>query len=116
MLSLVVIILLATLASLPAQDPKPRKAEEILAGQRVKQLTTLLQLTDEQKGKIEPIVFEEFKLVSQVKDDEKLSLQEKFTRQDAIRAESKTKIKSHLNTEQLAKWDELEKKGKKPKK
>jgi hypothetical protein len=107
---------LAASFSLPAQESKPRTVPEIQAAQRVKQLTTLLQLTDGQREKIQPIVFEEFKSVGVVKDDEKLSLQEKFSKQEAIRSECKTKIKSHLDAVQLAKWDELEKKSKKPKK
>ena len=54
--------------------------------------------------------------VAQVKGDDNIPLQDKFAKQDAIRTESKAKIKAELTSEQLAKWDELEKKGKKPKK
>jgi Spy/CpxP family protein refolding chaperone len=99
-----------------AQDSKGRGVDEILTGQRVKQLSNLLQLDDAQKEKVHPIVLDEFKSARTVKEDEKLPQQEKFAKTDAIHAAAKEKIKAVLTPEQLAKWDALEKKSaKKPK-
>ena len=114
--ALLAVLSMASLSTAWAQDGNGRSAEEILARQRVKQLTSLFQLNPEQKGKVEVIVLDEFKQVAQVKGDDNIPLQDKFAKQDAIRTESKAKIKAELTSEQLAKWDELEKKGKKPKK
>jgi len=94
-----------------AQEKNNRNVDEVLAGQRLKQLSGLLQLADDQKEKAHPIILEEFKQARAVKESETLAIQEKFAKTDAIHAEAKVKLKALLNPEQLAKWDELEKKS-----
>jgi hypothetical protein len=94
-----------------AQEKNNRNVDEVLAGQRLKQLSGLLQLADDQKEKAHAIILEEFKQARAVKESETLEIQEKFAKTDAIHAEAKVKLKALLNPEQLAKWDELEKKS-----
>jgi len=112
-LFLAVAVISLACSALPAlaQENNSRSVDEVLAGQRLKQLSGLLQLADDQKQKAHPIILDEFKQARAVKEDEKLAQQEKFAKTDAIHAEAKVKLKALLNPEQLAKWDELEKKG-----
>ena len=112
-------LLVAGLFALPiaslAQEGKSRDVDTLNTNARLKQMTTLLTLSDEQKEKIRPIILEEVKAVRQLREDGKTPLQERFAKEDELRATCRAKIKPHLTPEQIQKWDESAKKApKKP--
>lgn len=105
----------ASVSLVLGQEKKTKDAAEVLSEARVRQFTALLKLTEDQQQKVRPIVLEEFKSVQAVKDDDKLTLQDKLAKQATLREASKTKIKALLTPDQLARWEEVEKQGQKKK-
>jgi hypothetical protein len=102
--------LLTLTARAQAQDPKPRDVNAIVTNQRLKQLTTVLTLNDEQKEKLRPVLHEEVKSIRAIRETENLTMQEKFAKEKDVRDASKAKAKPILTAEQFAKWEEWQKK------
>jgi len=109
------VLLLTLLMSLSppvrAQDPKPRDADTLNTDRRLKQLTTVLALTDEQKGKTRPIILEEVKAIRLLREDEIIPLQERFAKEDELREACRVKLKTVLTEEQFQKLEDARKKA-----
>jgi Spy/CpxP family protein refolding chaperone len=93
-----------------AQDANPRDADTINTDMRLKQMTTVLALTDEQKGKTRPIILEEVKGIRLLRENEKIS-QERFAKEDELRQASRAKLKTVLTAEQFQKFEDAHKKA-----
>jgi Spy/CpxP family protein refolding chaperone len=114
---LALLLAASALAAAPAsaQDPA-RDIDSVLADQRVKRMTTVLTLTDEQKTKVRPLVLEEIKAFKTYRADDSLTEADRIRKEKEFRASARPKFKAILNEEQLAKYEQLqqEKRGKKP--
>lgn len=93
-----------------AQDASPRDADTVNTDMRLKQMTTVLALTDEQKGKTRPIILEEVKAIRLLREKEQIS-QERFAKEDEVRQASRAKIKTVLTPEQVQKFEDALKKA-----
>lgn len=67
-----------------------------------------LNLTDEQKAKLRPIITEENQQMEAVRNDTKMTQDQKIAKANQIRAEASPKIKAVLTPEQLQKLSELQ--------
>ena len=103
----------------PAADGKPEGARDLttlVTNQRLKQLTTTLMLSDEQKEKVRPLLAEEVKYFHGLNEDAALDEAAKTEKQKSYRESIKPKYKAILTEEQYAKWEQslTPKKRKKP--
>jgi Spy/CpxP family protein refolding chaperone len=116
--SLLALLLAAlAIAVVPATAQEPaRDVDSLLADQRLKRMTTVLTLTDEQKTKVRPLVVDEIKAFKSYRADTSLTEEDRIKKQKEFRASSKPKFKAILSDEQFAKYEQLEseKRGKKP--
>ncbi|HEY0457078.1 MAG TPA: hypothetical protein VGE41_11935 [Verrucomicrobiae bacterium] len=88
-------------------EAKPERPRVAQLQEQLKRVATELNLTDEQKAKIRPIVEEEFKKIRDVRQDQNLSRQERLARNREIRKETSEKIKPILTAEQTEKWEKI---------
>lgn len=116
--------LLTTLASSPlparaADDKAPvgqRDLNTILVESRLKRMNTELTLSEEQKGKLRPLISEEIKFLHGLRENDKLTEDDRIKQQNEYRETAKPKYKAILSEEQYPKWLKMfEKKPKKPK-
>src|SRR5213592_2245541 len=99
-----------------AEEAKPRDLDTLVTNQRLKQLAAALGLSDEQKEKMRPILFEEVKSVRAVREAENMPQQEKTAKDKEIKDACKAKLKPILTAEQFAKWEEVHRKNPKKEK
>jgi protein CpxP len=67
-----------------------------------------LNLTDEQKAKLRPIIMEENQQMEAVRNDSSMSQEQKIAKANQIRADASPKIKAVLTPEQLQKLAQLQ--------
>lgn len=77
------------------------------AEQRLKGLSTRLNLTEEQQARIKPILEEEFEQIKAIRDDTTLSIGERRAKFDTLRDAAAEKIKPLLTDEQRQKYEKL---------
>ncbi len=115
-------VLFATLAALaaglfvPSMSAAPdeggeRKGPPPGAGERIQKLKTELGLTDAQVEQLKPILREQMQAMKAIRDDESLTGQDKRTELQELRTAHQAKLATVLTPEQIAKLDELKKKG-----
>ncbi len=90
-----------------SQEQQPRGPMMQTPQERLDNLAKELNLTDEQKGKIRPILEEEHKQMQALRDDTSLSREDRRTKMMAIRDKSNTDIKAVLNPDQQKKYEEM---------
>ncbi|HON06683.1 MAG TPA: hypothetical protein PLW02_01135 [Verrucomicrobiota bacterium] len=115
-ISVVILTSALTLASSAySQDNKPQNAPagpvnmmtispETMISNRVNALSRSLNLTDEQKQKVKPIVEDEFKKYQELRTQKNLSPQERAAKMREIREASSQKMKEILTEEQWKKY------------
>jgi len=113
MTALLLTVLMALSQPARSQDAKPKDADTLNTNGRMKQMTTVLALTDEQKEKVRPILLEEVKAIRLLREDEKIPLQERFAKEDELRQACRAKLKNVLTEEQAQKWEDTIKKARK---
>src|SRR5262245_16850599 len=79
---------------------------------KLQELATELNLTDDQKDKIKPVLQDEFKQLKGVKDDASLSPDQKQTKATEIHESTKSQINSFLTPDQQKKLAEKREKAK----
>lgn len=100
-------MLLACTASVSAQDKKgERKASS--PEERMKRMADALQLTDEQKTKLAPIMKEEGEKLRAIYQDQSTPREERAKKMQAARKETDAKVKPILTPEQAAKYEKLQ--------
>jgi len=82
-------------------------AQEEKAEGRLQQLSQQLNLTDDQKEKLKPILREEGEKLQAVRDDSALTQQQKVAKAKEIHGQYAPKIGSILTPEQKAKWKQM---------
>ena len=88
-----------------AEEAKPAVKERIR--ERLQEVAKELNLTDEQKEKLKPIVQAEWEKVRELRADTSLSREQKIEKLKALKEELAPKVKEILTPEQLAKWKEI---------
>ena len=74
---------------------------------RLQQLAAQLNLTDDQKAKITPILQDEFQQIQQVRVDTSLTRRERFAKMGEIRQNANKQIRPILTPDQQKKLDEM---------
>jgi len=102
-------------ANAPAADT-PRDVDTILADSRIKRMTTVLALTDDQKTKLRPLILDEIKKFKAIRADESLKETDRIQKEKEYRESAKPKFKAILSEEQFTKYEAMqsEKRGKSP--
>lgn len=80
-------------------------------GERLRYMARKLQLTEEQKGQIKPILQDEFKQMKALREDTSLSREQKREKMQDIHNAAYEKIKPILTPEQQKKHDEMRRKA-----
>jgi Spy/CpxP family protein refolding chaperone len=111
MTALLLTLLMSLSPPVRAQDNKPRDLDTLNTDRRLKQMATVLALTDEQKEKTRPIILEEVKAVRLLREDETIPLQERFAKEDVLRQACRAKLKTVLTAEQFQKLEDAHKKA-----
>ena len=106
--------LIATSASVFAEDEKPKAPERPAArapGERLKMLTEKLGLTEEQQGKIKEIFAKNMPKAKEVREDAALSQEDKRAKMMELRKAEAEEIRAVLTPEQQEKMKALRKEG-----
>jgi len=80
-------------------------------GDRLAQLSEALKLTDEQKGKLKPVLKAQQAKSRELRQDSALTAEERRNKSRAVRQEFTAKIKEILTKEQQEKFDKLQEQG-----
>jgi len=91
----------------------PKRAEGFRAqpGERTQQLAKELDLSDQQKQKLRPILREQAQKLRELRQDTNLDRQERLARLKEYRQEFITQLKTILTPEQLEKFKQLRSEG-----
>ncbi len=92
--------------------PKAPERGKAAPGDRLKELAEQLNLTDEQKEKLKPIVQEQAEKLKALREDTTLSQQDKIAKFREIQQAGQEKIKAILTPEQQQKMDKLREQAK----
>jgi periplasmic protein CpxP/Spy len=94
----------------PANPPATQQNGSSSAGQGNTQANedNPLNLTDDQKAKLRPIIMEENQQMESLRNDSSMTQEQKIAKANQIRAEASPKIKAILTPEQLQKLAELQ--------
>lgn len=77
---------------------------------QIKRLTKELKLSDDQQGKIKPILEDQRQQMQQLRSDTALSTDEKFSKMRDVHQQASRQIKSLLTQDQQKKFDEIQQK------
>jgi|KBSSwiStaDraftv2_1062776.scaffolds.fasta_scaffold501900_2 Spy/CpxP family protein refolding chaperone len=100
------VVALALMAPLDIAWGQTKDVDELVTNQRLKQMDSYLALKEEQKEKIRPLILEEVKAIKKVREQENLTMEQKFAKEDEIRKQCMAKVKPVMTPEQYAKWEE----------
>ncbi len=92
-------------AGAQTQGPGKRSPEEMM-NRRMNMLSKRLNLTDDQKGKIKPLLENELKQAQELRQDTSLSRPQKRAKFLELRKSTNSQIRALLNTDQQKKFDE----------
>jgi protein CpxP len=85
-----------------AAAPAPRRPQFTLDG-----MAKALDLTDDQKTKVKPIMEEQQKKMTDLRNDKTLSPEDRRAKMKEIRDATGAKLKEVLTAEQYAKWEKM---------
>jgi hypothetical protein len=106
---IIIALFAAATFAVPAFAQAPdRDVDEVIADSRVKRMTTVLSLTDEQKGKVRPLVIEEIKKFKAIRQDTSLTEEDRIKKEKEFREANKPKFKAILSEEQLTKYEAMQ--------
>lgn len=90
----------------PQHQPQQRSPQDVVT-ERLKNLSSQLNLTDAQKEKIKPILQNEVQQIQTVREDTSLSREQKFTKFREIRDNGMEQIRPLLTDDQQKKLEAL---------
>ena len=93
------VLLILTNAVVLAQTPDPE--HEKLAAERLHEISTQLNLTEDQKEKIKPVLMKEAPKLKALKEDTSLTRRKRFQGLRAIMDETSASLKPILSADQL---------------
>jgi Spy/CpxP family protein refolding chaperone len=93
---------------------RPALAQEhpATAENRLEEMSKQLNLTDDQKAKLKPVLQDEAQQLQAVHNDTSLSHDQKMAKVKEIREAHKPQINNVLTPDQQKKWEEMKKKAK----
>ena len=109
---LAITALIATSASVLAEDEKPKAPAARGPAERLKSLTEKLGLTEEQQGKIKEIFAKNVPKAKALREDSALSQEDKRAKMMEVRKAEAEEIRAVLTPEQQEKMKALRKEGK----
>jgi Spy/CpxP family protein refolding chaperone len=108
------------LAKAEDANPKPAASGKGKTGERqdrMKSAVEELNLTDDQKAKVKPILQDEAQKLKALRQDTSLAKEDKKAKLKSIREDTNAKIKPILTADQLEKWNKTREAGpKRPRK
>src|SRR5260370_10780834 len=96
----------------PSQTAPSGDAAQVRAPAQSQDNDNPLNLTDEQKAKLQPIIADENKQMDAVRSDTSLTTDQKIQKANQIRSDASPKIRDVLTPEQLQKLAQLQEKAK----
>jgi len=93
------------------KDEKPAAGARAGRGDRLAQMAKELDLTDAQKEKIKPILQDQAKAMTDLRDNKDLSREDRMAKMKEIREGLSAKLKPILTPEQFEKWGKLRAQG-----
>ena len=97
-------------ATRPAGAP-PGAARGMRGGPNLDQLTTALNLTEDQKPKVKSILDAQRQKTTDLRADTGLSQEDRRTKMQAIRQDMSDQLKAVLTSEQFGKWQQMAQRG-----
>lgn len=101
-----------SLVPVMAQDPDQAQGKGEAAqaiSDRMNEMAAKLNLTDDQKAKVKPILQDSASQMRALRDDQSLSRRDKFKKMRDIRSNRDNQLKSVLNDDQFKQLKEMEK-------
>jgi len=92
--------------------PALAQEQQATAESRLEEMSKQLNLTDDQRAKLKPILQDEVQQLQAVHNDASLSQDQKKAKAKEIHAASKPQINSVLTPDQQKQWKEMKKKAK----
>ena len=92
----------------PTPDKHPGMHHEESADQHLQMLSEKLNLTDDQKAKLRPILQDQMLQMKAVREDSSLSQDDRRAKMMDIRKGTDTQIRELLDPTQQKKWDEMQ--------
>ncbi len=90
-----------------AQDQGSAQKQPMTAEQRLQKMTKQLNLTDEQKEQIMPILENEQKEMQAMREDSSLSRSDRTSKMQQLRQGTSSQIKPVLNQDQQQKYEQM---------
>lgn len=87
--------------------PAGQRPPGMRGGPTLEQLTQQLNLTDDQKTKVKPILEARDKKIADLRADTSLSQEDRWAKMQAIRQDTSTQLKAILTTEQFEKYQQM---------
>jgi Spy/CpxP family protein refolding chaperone len=87
--------------------PGRNRAKAMSPEERMKKLSAELNLTDEQKEKVRPVIEDEMKQLKDIRQDSSLSRDQKIAKAREVHADAMGKIRPILTDDQQKKLDEM---------
>jgi Spy/CpxP family protein refolding chaperone len=78
------------------------------ADQQLERLSKTLNLTDDQKGQLRPIIEDRHQKMQSIRSDNSLSREDRMSKMRSILEDSNNKIRSVLNDDQKQKFDQMQ--------
>jgi protein CpxP len=96
----------------PPQDQRPPGM--MRGGPSLDLLAKQLNLTDDQKAKVKPILEARDKKIGELREDTSLSPEERRAKMQSLREEITAQMKAVLTPEQFDKWQQMNQRGRRP--
>ena len=87
--------------------PQGQRPQGMMGGPSVDQLAQQLNLSDDQKAKVKPILDGERQKVIEARGDTSLSREDRQAKMQGIREATATQMKAVLTAEQFGQWEKL---------
>jgi protein CpxP len=95
----------------PAPDvstnSQPAKPHVMFRGPSIDRLAQMLNLTDDQKVQVQPILEAEHQKMRDLRNDTSLSTDEKRSKMKELREDTSSQLQPILNPDQFAKWQNM---------
>ena len=106
------LVIFSALAALSILTPVVMAQKQENGENRLQQMSQQLNLTEDQKTKLKPILQEEAQKLRELKNDTSSSRQEKMQKAKQIHSEYKPQIDAILTPEQQQRWQQMKQEAK----
>lgn len=95
----------------PPSAPPGQRPPGMRGGPNLDQLAQQLNLTEEQKTKVKPILETRDKKIAEIRGESSLSQEDRRAKMQALREEMTSQMKAVLTPEQFDKWQQMNQRG-----